>query len=77
MSSQNGRADVKQGYTIPLFDLAWETERVTVVDKEEGQYLGDVTSILAEDGKTIVAVYPRGHGRGPIVMKRSTDGGLT
>ncbi len=25
----------------------------------------------------MLAVYPKGHGRGPIVMKRSTDGGLT
>lgn len=77
MHSQSTRTGVKRGYTIPLFDLAWETERVTVVDKEEGQYLGHVTSILDDDGKTIVAVYPKGHGRGPIVMKRSTDGGLT
>ena len=25
----------------------------------------------------MIAVYPKGHGRGAIVMKRSTDGGLT
>jgi hypothetical protein len=30
-----------------------------------------------EDNKTIIAVYPKGHGRGAIVMKKSTDGGLT
>ena len=30
-----------------------------------------------EDGKTILCVYPKGHGRGGIVYKRSTDGGLS
>ncbi len=48
-----------------------------VVDKEEGRYLGHVTTVLLEDGRTIIAVYPKGHGRGAIVMKRSIDGGLT
>ena len=47
------------------------------MDREEGQYLGHPTTVLLEDGKTIVAVYPKGHGRGAIVLKRSTDGGLT
>lgn len=68
---------VPVGYTIPLLDLSWEDDRCTVVDKEEGQYLGHVTSILLQDGKTIFAVYPKGHGRGAIVMKKSIDGGKT
>ena len=33
--------------------------------------------MLLEDGRTILAVYPKGHGRGAIVYKRSDDGGLT
>jgi len=48
-----------------------------VVDKEPGQYLGHPTTVLLEDNKTMIAVYPKGHGRGAIVMKRSTDSGLT
>jgi hypothetical protein len=68
---------VSRGYTIPLIDLAAQTERQVVVDREPGQYLGHPTTVLLEDGRTIVAVYPKGHGRGPIVMKRSEDGGLT
>jgi len=48
-----------------------------IVDREPGQYLGHPTTVLLEDGISILAVYPKGHGRGPIVMKRSTDGGLT
>ncbi|MEX2640067.1 MAG: exo-alpha-sialidase [Balneolales bacterium] len=66
-----------RGYNIPLIDLANETHRQVIVDKETGQYLGHPTSVLLEDGKTIITVYPRGHGRGAILMKKSTDGGLT
>ncbi len=68
---------VQRGFTIPLIDLAEETHRQVVVDKEEGQYLGHPTTVLLEDGKTIITVYPKGHGKGAVVMKRSTDGGLT
>jgi hypothetical protein len=66
-----------KGYSIPLIDLADETYRQVIVDKEQGQYLGHPTTVLLEDNKTIIAVYPKGHGRGAIVMKKSTDGGLT
>lgn len=70
-------AEQPPGYTIPVIDLASETQRQVLVDREEKQYLGHVTTVLLEDGKTILAVYPKGHGRGAIVYKRSTDGGLT
>ena len=33
--------------------------------------------MLLEDGKTILCVYPKGHGRGGIVYKKSSDGGKT
>ncbi|MEM7396742.1 MAG: sialidase family protein, partial [Verrucomicrobiota bacterium] len=48
-----------------------------VVDKEKGQYLGHPTTVLLEDQQTVITVYPKGHGRGGIVMKRSVDGGRT
>jgi len=66
-----------QGYSIPTVDLAAESERQVVVDREEGQYLGHPTTVLLEDGRTMICVYPKGHGRGAIVMKRSTDAGST
>lgn len=66
-----------RGYSIPLIDLADQTERQVVVDREPGQYLGHPTTVLLEDNKTMLAVYPKGHGRGAIVMKRSEDAGLT
>jgi len=62
---------------IPIVDLAGQTQRQVVVDREAGQYLGHVTTVLLEDNLTLRAVYPKGHGRGAIVMKRSTDAGLT
>ena len=58
-------------------DLDQDVSRQVVVDKEQGQYLGHPTTVLLEDGKTILAVYPKGHGRGAILYKRSTDGGRT
>lgn len=64
-------------YTIPTLDLADQKHRQVVVDREEGQYLGHPTTVLLEDNKTILCVYPKGHGRGAIVYKRSNDGGLT
>lgn len=63
--------------SIKLIDLNAETERQVVVDREDGQYLGHVSTVLLEDNKTILAVYPKGHGRGPIIYKRSPDGGRT
>ena len=68
---------LSKGYTIPIVDLSEQTHRQVIVDKEEGQYLGHPTTVLLEDNKTIICVYPKGHGRGAIVMKRSTDGGVT
>jgi hypothetical protein len=65
------------GYTLAVVDLAGETERQVVVDREQDQYLGHPTTVLLEDGRTLIAVYPKGHGGGAIVMKRSPDGGLT
>ncbi len=66
-----------RGYSIPLLDLAGETNRQVIVDREPGQYLGHPSTVLLEDGRTILCVYPKGHGKGAIVLKRSPDGGLT
>lgn len=62
---------------VPLIDVAFETGRQVIVDREPGQYLGHPTTLLLEDGKTILCVYPKGHGKGAIQYKRSSDGGLT
>lgn len=60
-----------------LIDLDQAADRQVVVDREAGQYLGHPTTCLLDDGKTILCVYPKGHGVGGVVYKRSSDGGLT
>jgi hypothetical protein len=62
---------------FPWIDLDGDSHRQVIVDRQPGQYLGHPTTLLLEDGKTILCVYPQGHGKGPIVYKRSTDGGKT
>jgi len=62
---------------LPLVDLAGETSRQVVVDREPGQYLGHPTTVLLEDGRTILCVYPKGHGKGAILYTKSEDGGKT
>ena len=62
-------------HSLPIIDLNDIEDWQVVVDREKGQYLGHPTTVLLDDGKTIYCVYPKGHGRGSIVMKRSLDGG--
>ena len=62
---------------IPLVDLSADRDRPIIVDREDGQYLGHPTTVVLEDGLTVLCVYPKGHGKGPIQLKRSTDGGRT
>lgn len=64
-------------FKIPTIDLDDRTDIQVVVDREKGVYLGHPTTVLLEDGKTILTVYPKGHGKGAIVYKRSEDGGRT
>ena len=54
-------------YHIPVIDLDHRKDLQVIVDKEEGVYLGHTSTVLLEDGKTILAVYPKGHGKGAIV----------
>ncbi|MHB1078511.1 MAG: sialidase family protein [Prosthecobacter sp.] len=74
---KNLKTKLAPGYTIPTVDISGEKERRVIVDREKGQYLGHPTTLLLEDNKTMLIVYPKGHGRGPIVYKRSNDTGLT
>lgn len=69
--------DKSNPFGVRMLDFDKDAQRQVVVDREEGQYLGHPTTVLLEDGQTIVCVYPKGHGRGPIMMKRSSDGGKT
>ncbi len=64
-------------WPIPMIDLADQTHRQVIVDRRPDQYLGHPTTVLLEDGRTMLIVYPKGHGRGAIVLRRSDDGGKT
>ena len=77
LAASNHRSTMPAGYSIPVIDLSGQEHRQVVVDREAGQYLGHPTTVLLADNRTMLAVYPKGHGRGAIVMKRSTDAGLT
>ncbi len=61
----------------PQIDLPRTPGSWIVVDREPGQYLGHPTTVLLEDGRTLLCVYPKGHGKGPIQLQRSPDGGKT
>ncbi|MCX6852301.1 MAG: sialidase family protein [Verrucomicrobia bacterium] len=74
---KNLKTKLAPGYTVPTVDISGDKERQVIVDQEKGQYLGHPTTLLLEDNKTLLIVYPKGHGRGPIVYKRSNDTGLT
>ena len=66
-----------RGYTIPTLDIAGEAHRQVVVDREAGQYLGHPSTLLLPDERTILIAYPKGHGKGGVIYKRSLDGGRT
>ncbi|MFM2094288.1 MAG: hypothetical protein RIS70_1412 [Planctomycetota bacterium] len=81
LNAMAGRAEETEkqspGYTIPIVDISGQPQRQVIVDREAGQYLGHPTTVLLEDNSTLLIVYPKGHGRGAIVYKRSTDAGKT
>lgn len=60
---------------IPTIDLSDDVINKTIVDKEEEQYLGHVSTAVLSDKQTIFAIYVVGHGRGQGVLKKSIDGG--
>ena len=62
---------------MKYIDLNNDQQRCITVDRETGQFLGQVSSVMLCDNKTIIAMYPKGHGRGSLVEKISRDGGLT
>ena len=64
-------------YTIPTIDLSQELHRQVIVDKVEGQYLGQPDTILLADDKTILVGYPLGHGGPDTALKKSHNGGIT
>lgn len=68
---------LSRGYSIPLVDLDGDAARQLIIDREKGQYLGHPSTVMLEDKKTIYIAYPKGHGKGALILKKSTDAGST
>ena len=71
------RVNKKINYQNTLETYEMPAEDQIVIDREEGQYLGQPDTILLDDDKTLLTVYPKGHGFGEALLSKSTDGGLT
>lgn len=64
-----------QAPTEPVFvDLEGDVARQSTVHRVGWRYQGHPTTVLLPDG-TILCVHPEGHGKGPIVLQKSSDGG--
>jgi len=66
-----------RGFSIPQIDLNKRTDLQIVISKDPKIYMGHPSSVLLDDGKTMVMMYLNQHGRGKMMWQRSTDGGKT
>ena len=58
-------------YSIPIFEVP--VERQVTVKYIEGDYFGQPDMVLLDDDKTLLTVYPRGHGHGAAYLSKSLD----
>ena len=58
-------------FTIPTIELNKRTDLQTIVDQEDGIYLGHPSTVLLEDGNKL---FTKGHGKGEIIYKRREIG---
>lgn len=66
--------------TLPVIKL--DASYLSVIDKDEDnkngrRYLGQPDMVMLDDDRTLITVYPVGHGHGRLVMKISEDAGET
>ena len=69
----------RRDYSIPVLDLNDLPEFHTVVARDidnPNQYLGHPSTVLLDDGRSILTAFPTAHGRGKLRMRLSRDGGL-
>jgi hypothetical protein len=76
MSAAAVAEDVRRDYSIPMLDLTKADSLFSTVERRKG-YLGHPSTVLMRDGKTLLVAYPDGHGRGNLILRRSTDAGNT
>lgn len=68
--------DARRDYSIPMLDLTQEDSLFSTVERRKG-YLGHPSTVLLQDEKTLLVAYPDGHGRGNLILRRSTDAAAT
>ena len=66
--------------TVPVYKL--NESKLSDIDKDESnekgrRYLGQPDMVMLDDNRTLITVYPVGHGHGKLVMKVSEDAGET
>lgn len=61
-------------YTLPVDKVAEENK--SVVDKDDNQYFGHSDTVMTTNGD-IYCFYVKGHGKGALKMKKSSDFGRT
>ena len=66
-----------KGFSIPQIDLNDREDLQTIVTKHDVTYMGHPSSVLLDDGKTMVMVYLDSHERGNLMWRRSEDAGKT
>lgn len=71
-----GLAEPRRDYSIPMLELARDDSLFTTVERRKS-YLGHPSTVLFRDGKTLLVAYPDGHGRGNLILRRSSDAGGT
>jgi len=77
MAQELQKQPISSYLQIQVVDLDQDKFRQVIVDQEPGQYLGHPTTVLLDDKLTILITYPKGHGKGAVVYKKSFDAGLT
>lgn len=86
LSRRYARRFTGSDYTIPEIDLSVIPEKykgtkaeylytLSTVDNQK-DYLAHPDSVLLKNGN-ILTLYPSGHGKGPVLSKISTDGGIS
>lgn len=65
---------------LPVYQLG--EQYLSTIDKDETnaqgrRYLGQPDMVMLDDNKTLVTAYPKGHGKGPLILKISYDAGET
>jgi hypothetical protein len=66
-----------RGFTIPQIDLNNRADLQVTVSRDPKVYMGHPSSVLLDDGKSMVMMYLNRHGKGRLMWRRSKDGGYS